>query len=356
VATIDLAQVECLRNGCRPACSASLRGIRPDPVIGTDHGERSMTGLVRLSRVLFAALLLIAVAAPAMAEGLKLRIGVQKYGTLVILQLRGTLAERLATVGVGVEWAEFPSGPPLLEALGAGSLDVGVAGEAPPVFAQAAGAPLLYIGSEPPAPSGEAILVAKESPIRTVSDLAGKRIALNKGSNVHYFLVAALARAGLKPADVTPVYLAPADARAAFERGSVDAWAIWDPYLAAAQQATEARGLVDGSQLVANRQFYLAHRDFVAAHPEVIRALIEAIAATDVWTATHPQEAAALLAPRTGLSSDIVETALSRLTYGVTPLDRAAIDDQQHIADIFLALGLIPKAVTVRDAVWNPQS
>jgi sulfonate transport system substrate-binding protein len=348
--TIDLAQAELL---AEPPRGARLWRRQE---AGADNGERSMVGLAYLSRVLLAASLLIVLAVPAMAESLKLRIGIQKYGTLVILQLRGTLAERLATVGVSVEWKEFPSGPPLLEALGAGSLDVGVAGEAPPVFAQAAGEPLLYIASEPAAPAGEAILVAKESPIRMVSDLAGKRIALNKGSNVHYFLVAALTRAGLKPNDVTPIYLAPADARAAFERGSVDAWVIWDPYLAAAQQATETRVLIDGSQLVANRQFYLAHRDFVAAHPEVIRALIEAIAATDVWAAAHRQEAASLLAPRIGLSNDVVETALSRLAYGVAPLDRATIEYQQHIADVFLALGLIPKAVTVRDAVWSPQS
>ena len=162
-------------------------------------------------------------------------IGYQKYGNLILLKGHGGLESKLAPLGFRVEWREFQSGPPLLEALNAGAIDFGHAGETPPIFAQAASVPFVYVAYEPPAPRGEAILVPKSSPINTLADLKGKKIALNKGSNVHFLLVQALEKAGVKYPEITAIYLAPADARAAFERGSVDAWVIWDPFQAAAE-------------------------------------------------------------------------------------------------------------------------
>src|SRR3979411_50832 len=174
------------------------------------------------------------------------RIGFQKYGKLVLLKSKGTLEDKLKAAGYKLVWTEFPSGPPLLEALNVGAIDFGNTGEAPPIFAQAAGAPIQYVAYEPPAPKGEAILIPKDSPLRSVADLRGKKVALNKGSNVHYLLVKALERAGVKYSDTTRVSRARAAPRAAFERGSVDAWAIWDPFQAAAEAATEAKTLADG--------------------------------------------------------------------------------------------------------------
>lgn len=138
-----------------------------------------------------------------------LRIGYQKYGTLVLLKAKGTLEKRLADQGVQVQWTEFPGGPQLLEGLNVGSIDFGVTGETPPVFAQAAGADLLYVAYEPPAPTSEAILVPKDSPIKSVAELKGKKVVLNKGSNVHYLLVRALEDAGLNYTDVKTVFLPP---------------------------------------------------------------------------------------------------------------------------------------------------
>ncbi len=175
------------------------------------------------------------------------RIGFQKYGKLVLLKSKGTLEEKLKAAGYKVVWTEFPSGPPLLEALNVGAIDFGNTGEAPPIFAQAAGAPIQYVAFEPPAPKGEAILVPRGSKLTSVADLRGKKVALNKGSNVHYLLVKALEKAGVKYSEIEAVFLAPADARAAFERGAVDAWVIWDPFQAAAEAATGARTLADGT-------------------------------------------------------------------------------------------------------------
>src|SRR4030081_2446790 len=194
------------------------------------------------------------------------RIGFQKYGKLVLLKSKGTLEAKLKALGYGVTWTEFASGPPLLEAINVGAIDFGNTGETPPVFAQAAGAPIRYVAYEPPAPKVEAILVPKDSKLTSVADLKGKKVALNKGSNVHYLLVKALEKAGIKYSEIEPVFLAPADARAAFERGAVDAWVIWDPF----QAATGARTLADGTGVVTNYQFYFSSKKFLESDPRIV--------------------------------------------------------------------------------------
>jgi sulfonate transport system substrate-binding protein len=289
-------------------------------------------------------------AAQAQARPL-LRIGYQKYGTLTLLKGRGTLEKRLAAKGIDVKWTEFPAGPVLLEGLNVGSIDFGTVGEAPPIFAQAAGASLVYVGNEPPSPSSEAIVVPKGSTARSLADLKGKKIVLNKGSNVHFLLVKALEKAGLAYKDVEVVFLPPADARAAFERGSVDAWAIWDPFLAAAEKQLGARVLVDGTGLVANHQFYLAARPYAEKNQEIVRIVIEELAKVDEWGLNNQKEVAAILAVQTGLDTGVVELAASRYAYGVKPVTPEVIAAQQKVADTFAALKLIPKPIVVKDAL-----
>jgi len=290
------------------------------------------------------------------AEGKVVRIGTQKSGTFNILRARNVLEDALGRKGVTVTWREFPGGPQMLEALNVGAIDFATTGEAPPIFAQAAGAPLLYVGVQPSAPTGEAILVPKDSDLKTAADLKGKRVALNKGSNVHYLLVQALASAGLKPSDVRPIYLPPADARAAFEQGSVDAWAIWDPYLSAAREATGARVLVDATGLAPNRQYLLASRSLVETQPETVRTILELIEKTDRWTNANRAEAAQLLSPGMGLPVPIVLAAFDGIGFGVEPITPDVIAGQQKIADTFEALGLIPKHIDIRDALWTPKA
>lgn len=302
-----------------------------------------------------AALLIAALSYNAQADEQPgtVRIGYQKYGTLVLLKARGTLEKRLAEQGVKVQWTEFPGGPQLLEGLNVGSIDFGVTGETPPVFAQAAGADLVYVAHEPPAPTSEAILLPKDSPIKSVADLKGKKVALNKGSNVHYLLVRALENAGLKYTDIQPVYLPPADARAAFERGSVDAWVIWDPYQAAAEKQLSARTLVDGSGLVDNHQFYLATRPYANNHPQVITTLIDEVRSVGEWSRQNPQQVTDQVAPLLGLPADITLTAVKRQGYGAQPITPEVTAAQQKIADTFTQLKLIPKALSIKDVVWT---
>src|SRR3954451_5580255 len=279
------------------------------------------------------------------------RIGFQKYGKLVLLKSKGTLEGKLKAAGYQVVWTEFPSGPPLLEALNVGAIDFGNTGEAPPIFAQAAGAPIQYVAYEPPAPKGEAILVPKDSKIASVADLKGKKVALNKGSNVHYLLGRALDQAGLKYSDIEPVFLAPADARAAFERGSAHAWVIWDPFQAAAEAATGARTLADGTGIVANHQFYLAADKFVDASPRVLDTLLEQLSEVDAWAKSDIKAVAEQLSPSIGIPVPVLTVALERQSYAIKPLDDTVIAEQQRIADTFHALGLIPKPINIAKAV-----
>jgi sulfonate transport system substrate-binding protein len=281
-------------------------------------------------------------------------IGFQKYGKLVLLKSKGTLEEKLKAVGYKVVWTEFPSGPPLLEALNVGSIDFGNTGEAPPIFAQAAGAPLQYVAYEPPAPRGEAILVPKVSKLQSVADLRGRKVALNKGSNVHYLLVKALEKAGVKYSEIEPVFLAPADARAAFERGAVDAWVIWDPFQAAAEAATGARTLADGTGIVSNYQFYLSSKKFLESSPGIVDLILAQLSEVDDWAKGDIHAVAEQLAPSIGLPVAVVEVALRRQAYGIKPVTSSVIADQQQVADTFFALGLLPKAIRISDAARKP--
>ncbi|MCL6692659.1 sulfonate ABC transporter substrate-binding protein [Pseudomonas sp. R3.Fl] len=303
-----------------------------------------------------AALLIAALAHGAQAEEQPgtLRIGYQKYGTLVLLKARGTLEKRLAEQGIKVQWTEFPGGPQLLEGLNVGSIDFGVTGETPPVFAQAAGADLVYVANEPPAPTSEAILLPKDSPIKSVAELKGRKIALNKGSNVHYLLVRALEENGLKYSDIQPVYLPPADARAAFERGAVDAWVIWDPYQAAAEKQLHARTLVDARGLADNHQFYLATRTYAKEHPQVLTTLVEEVRSVGEWSQKNPEQVTEQVAPLLGLPADITLTAVKRQGYGAQFITPEVVAKQQKIADAFTQLKLIPKALSIKDVVWTP--
>lgn len=278
-----------------------------------------------------------------------IQIGYQKYGTLNILKAKGNLEDRFKSQGVAVKWIQFPGGPQLLEALNAGSIDYGHTGEAPPIFAQAAGAKLLYVANEPPNPKGEAILVPKNSSIKTVADLKGKKIVLNKGSNVHFLLVQALTTAGLKYSDVKTIYLPPAEGRAAFESGSADAWVIWDPFLSVAQKATGARILKDAEGIAANREFYLAAKPFADQYPDRVKAILEETAKVDEWASKNTTAVATLLSPQLGIDVPTLEEISKRRPYGVQAIQPEVVTYQQQVADTFHTIGLLPKPVKVRE-------
>lgn len=311
-----------------------------------------MNRLSKIARSLAAALLIAGTAGAAQAADREIRIGYQKYGTLVLLKAKGTLEEKLKPLGVTVKWAEFQFGPPLLEAVNAGALDFGTTGEAPPIFAQAAGPRIAYVANEPPAPHGEAVLVPQKSEIKSIAELKGKKVAVAKGSNAHYLLVKALEKGGLAYSDVEVVYLTPADARSAFERGAIDAWSVWDPYYAAAEVGgAKARVLTDGEGIVSNHQFLLADRAYAEKNQDVVKTVLGELRAVEEWVQKDPKAAAAELSPSVGIPVPLLEKAIARQGFGVRPITPEVVAQQQKIADTFLELKLIPKSVTVSDAV-----
>jgi sulfonate transport system substrate-binding protein len=283
----------------------------------------------------------------------RLKIGFQKGSlNLALLKSLGLLEQRLANTTV--QWVEFPAGPQLLEALAVGSVDFGATGDSPPVFAQAAGKDLFYVGAEPPKPDSSAILVKPDAALKTLADLKGKRVAAQKGSSAHYLLVQAVAKAGLPWSDIQPVYLPPADARAAFERGAVDAWAIWDPYYAAAEVAGEVRVLATSRGLTGNNTFYLASRSLAGNEP-ALRALFAALTETDAYVQANRKDTAQRFADFAGIGLATVHRFLERRNPSpVGPLTPALVAEQQKVADAFAQLGLIPRPIRVAEIVWQP--
>jgi sulfonate transport system substrate-binding protein len=277
-------------------------------------------------------------------------LGFQKIGAPFLLKSRSeALDKRLGEQSAKADWKEFKHGPALLEAVNAKEVDVGYVGETPPVFAQAGGVDFVYVASDPPAPKAEAIVVRKDSTIKSLADLRGKKVALNRGSNVHYLLIKALESVKLKVSDIEVVYLAPGDARPAYDSGKVDAWVIWDPFLAGAEQSG-SRVLADGEHLVDNRFFYIARREFARAHPELLRTVLDEFKNLSEWERKNPEESAKIEAESSGVSYEALLAAERRHTYGILPIDDAQIDTQQAIANAFRQLELIPKDIKTREA------
>ncbi len=284
-------------------------------------------------------------------ESTTLNIGFQKYGVLPIIKARGDLDKALKEKGVNVKWVEFPAGPQLLEGLNVGSVSFGESGEAPPIFAQAANSNLVYVANQPAAPLAEALIVPKDSAIQSVQDLKGKRVVLNKGSNVHYLLLKVLEANHLKLDDIQVVYLPPADARAAFEKGAVDAWVIWDPFFAAAEKQLNAKVIATGQNVVNNHQFYLADRKFAEQHPDVLKVVVNELNTTTQWVSQHQTDAAKLLEKPTGLPLDVLNTSISRMGFGVSPISNDVVKKQQDVADAFYQQKLIPNKINIQAAV-----
>lgn len=311
----------------------------------------------RLSRRRFGlALAVPALAAPALLKPSRaraaspVRIGYQKNGSLVILRQQ----QRLEALSIPAQWIEFPSGPPMLEALNAGAVDFGATGDTPPIFAQAAGADLLYAGGQPISGRNSAILVRKDSPIRTLGELKGRRLAFTKGSSAHNFVVRALASVSLGPSDIQAVQLQPSDAAAAFRQGSIDAWAIWDPFFAIAQQEPETRVLATAENLAPSNSFFLASRAFADRDADTLLTLLGTINEAADWAARNPDDLARIMAEVTGVPLAVQRVAAARGVYAVQAMDDTIIAQQQAIADSFAALRIIPRRIEIRVAVWTP--
>lgn len=317
--------------------------------------------MITRRHILTTVLLLATVAAsPLRAEDkpAEIRIGTQKGGFFPAVRQRHTLEDAFRPLGIEIKWIDFQFGPPLLEAINVGSVDFGFVGDTPPIFAQAGGAKIRYVAAVKSDGTTQAIIVPKDSPIRTLADLRGKRIAFGKGSSAHNLLVTALEKAGVAWSDITPAPLAPADATAAFVKGSVDAWSIWDPYLALAELKENARVIAFDKDVHKPNAFYIAGSDFVEKYPSLVARLNAAFAGEGAWAEAHHEDVAKAQAEATGVDIAAIRRFVDRSNYLVVPVDDEIVRSQQAVADRFAKLGLIPKPVNISDIVWkwNPGS
>ncbi len=323
------------------------------------HGFLSQTWLPLAGRLLLTLGLLSAAcakhspAAPAQQEGgaplglsgLTLRVADQSGLSRASLQLA-----QVESTPYRIEWSSFVAGPPLLEALAADALDIGGVGDTPPIFAQAAGAPIRIVAVTENSPQYEVILVADKSQLHSVKDLRGKKVAFAKGSGAHHLLVAALRHEGLTMSDIRAVHLTPNDAQPAFTNGDVDAWAIWDPY-AANNLRHGARKLVDGQGYIHGYGFQVSTEKSLK-DPAKVAMLAEYLGRAkqaQAWGNAHRDAWSLKYAELTKLSPEVAHDMFQHYAPVYVPIDDQVKNVQQELADSFFEAGLIDKRINVRD-------
>ncbi|CCG86838.1 sulfonate ABC transporter substrate-binding protein [Erwinia piriflorinigrans] len=318
-----------------------------------------MTFFSKVLTSIFVTGLLAAGAASAASQNApkQIRIGYQKGSVGMVLAKSHHLLEQRFP-DTQIKWVEFPAGPQMLEALNVNSIDLGSTGDIPPIFAQAAGADLLYVGVEPPKPLSEVILVPENSPIKTVAELKGHKVALQKGSSSHNLLLRALKEAGLSFSDIKPAFLTPADARAAFQHGDVDAWTIWDPYYSAAIQQGGARILKDGKTLNLVGSFYLATRSFTQENGQFLQQVLDTFSQADALTRSQREQSVELLSTALGLPEAVVTSYLNHrpVTNTINLVNEQTARAQQQTADLFYASHLMPVKVDISSRIWHGPS
>lgn len=282
---------------------------------------------------------LLALAAPAGAEEV-LRVGDQRGNARALMEAAGVLDD----LPYRLEWSEFPAAAPLLEALNAGAIDAGGVGDAPFTFAAAAGVPVKAYLAFRNRQDGLAILVAKDSPIRTVPELKDKRIATNRGSIGHQIVLAALEEAGLPAESVRFHFLPPADAKLALASGAVDAWATWEPYTSAAELAGLVRVVRDGNGITPGLSFAVASDTALKTKRRLLADYAGRLARARAWALADPAPYAALWSKLIGLPEAVPLRWFGRAQYRTVPIDAAVIADEQRIIDLYVRAGLIPKA------------
>jgi sulfonate transport system substrate-binding protein len=290
--------------------------------------------------------------------GRGVKLAFQKNGVMLVAKTRGSLAAPLkATAGIDpIEWVEFPAGPPLLEAMAVGAVDVGLTGDTPPIFSQVAGAPIKYVAQVRLSGLAGGVITPKNSSVQSLKDLKGKKLCYTRGSSAHNSAVLALQSAGLTLEDVESVNLGPADAAAAFAQGGIDGWVIWDPYYTLAVRDQGARKLTGLDELGGGASFLLANAKFVETRPDDLKAILTAIANEGLWCKANTDEVAKITAQAAGLDLELLKDTMKRTDFVVEPLMDDVLAAQQANVDRFVALKIIPKSVKITDAAWRDWS
>ncbi|WP_440712727.1 ABC transporter substrate-binding protein [Gordonia sp. FQ] len=267
-------------------------------------------------------------------------VGDQVKTTQSLLESAG----ELKNLPYKIKWASFEAGPPLLEAAAAGKVDVGGTGDVPAVFAQSANSPLKIITVLSASTANDFLLVPQNSPIKSIDDLKGKKVAYTKGSSSNGLVLALLHKAGLKPSDITSTYLTPNEGLAAFNSGQIDAWAVWNPYATIGQQQSKARVLADGTGLTTQQGYYLASNAALgdSAKNKALKDFVGRVARAQKWAATHKDQWVPIFSKLTTLPEPVAAATFDTSANDVVPIDAARIAKQQQLIDLFAGAGVIP--------------
>ncbi|MBB5693003.1 ABC transporter substrate-binding protein [Muricoccus pecuniae] len=274
-----------------------------------------------------------------------LRVGDQRGNARAVMEASG----QLAGFGDRIAWSEFPAAAPLVEALNAGAIDTGLVGDAPFTFGAAAGAPIKAIAATRENREGLAILVAKDSPIGSIQDLRGKRIATGRGSIGHQVILAALENAGLPLDAVQFVFLLPADAKAAWTRGSVDAWSTWEPYVSQEEVLNGARRVAHGEGITPGLGFQAARTEAIASRRDDLAEFVRRLAAARAWANGNVAGYAKTWSELMNVPAPVAEHWFRRAATRVVPVDeRVAVDEQRNI-DLYTRAGLVRRRIEAKD-------
>ncbi|WP_238846203.1 sulfonate ABC transporter substrate-binding protein [Nostoc edaphicum] len=285
-----------------------------------------------------------------------LRIGYQSSGDLV--RVRGVLEKRLEPLGLKVEWSQFAQGPQLMEAMNVGKIDIGSVGETPPIFAQAAGAKIIYLAGRrlgPDSGKGSAIAVPKGSPIKNLAQIKGQKVVFQKGSASHYFIIKALEEVNLKYSDIQVLSMPNVEARGAFIQGTIPVWVTGDPHLALVEKLHGARVLRDATNIGTPGGYYIGTREFAKENPELVRIILEEIDKNGQWAEANRKEVAKLIAPVLKIDLPIQEVISSRATYRLRGITPELMQAQQSVADLFYDEKILPKKIDIKEALLTPQ-
>lgn len=265
-----------------------------------------------------------------------LRVGSQRGGTKAMLTGSGTLEG----LPFKIEWSEFPAAQHLLEALGAGAIDLGGVGDAPFLFAYQSGSPIRSVQAirYESRNAATAILVRRDSPILDIGQLKGKRIATGRGSVGHFLLLKAMERARLSARDLTIVFLPPGDAKGAFSSKAIDAWSTWNPYSAAAILHDGARSIIDLRSTRETYGFIAANDLAIAAKRPLIEGFLTRHARALRWASSHIDDYTRDLALETGLPADVARYTADRRSIPVAT-DATVIAAQQDVLETFRKSG-----------------
>jgi sulfonate transport system substrate-binding protein len=288
--------------------------------------------------------LLLAAATSADAQT-SLRVGDQKGNSQAVMEAAGMLKD----VPYKIEWKEFPAAAPLLEALGAGAIDTGLVGDAPFTFAAAANVPVKAIAAIRQSQEGLAILVPKESPIRSFDELKGKKIATGRGSIGHQLILAAIESRGWTAADVQIVFLAPSDAKVAYSRGSVDAWSTWEPYVSQEEVLFASRRVLTGEGMTPGLSFQVARPDVIQAKRPELEDFVRRLTAARAWSLTNVNAYAETWGRLMNIPSAVPLNWLSRARIRIARIDDSVMAGEQSTIDLYFRAGLIKQKLDAAD-------